>query len=202
MKINIITVPEHCAVIEDWFTDDELSQVYYELDHMVTPHLMYGNNARDGAAVVNGSHLKKGYGVFLDNVYPENRDLSPILKFSAKVFDGNFVAELCKSSSYFEQIKLSTRDNTVVNYYENNDEYREHVDISLYTACTYIWKEPKSFTGGDFYLRETKISLKNNMTVIFPGFVKHSAETVHMKVDDQNKRMGRWSIAKFINYRA
>lgn len=200
MEAMIVRVPEACVVIKNWFTPEEIEEIFKELEAIRKMALM---DAKDNSSAKHeGQILKKGKGVFLDVLYPpEERHRSPILRHMNKIYDRGLISALSQQCSYFEQIEQCDQDHTLANYYVGGDEYKQHKDQSVYTACAYLWKEPKKFTGGNFYLRDTMIEVENNMMVMFPGFVKHSATLVEMDNTEENAAYGRWSIARFLNYK-
>lgn len=201
MQADVIQVPEHCIIIKNWFEADELTQIFDELN--LLRRFFLKEEQHTGAATnKDGTLLKRGKGVFLDELYSEDgRKNSAILKGMGKVFNPGLVEALIQKWSYFEQIKNSNFDSTLVNYYQGGGEYRQHTDQSVYTVCVFLWQEPKKFSGGNFQLRDTLIEIENNMLVIFPGFVKHGATLVEMEDTKENEGFGRWSIVKFIGYR-
>lgn len=201
MKIEFITVPEHCAIIRNWHSQEELDQIWPEMEHLRKNFMLDAKNDLNGTASIDSEKIKKGKSLFIDMIYNTNRDASSILRFGRKLFDEELNDILSKECSYFQQILKSRRDTMLINYYDEGDEYRSHFDESLYTACTFLWHEPKSFEGGNFFLRDKQIEIENNMTVIFPGFVEHGAEKVSMIDKGENDLgMGRWSIAHFVTY--
>ena len=78
--------------------------------------------------------------------------------------------------------------------------------------CTWLYKEPKGFYGGDFILnpKETDLSnemyptktieLKNNRSVIFPGMILHGVTPVKMNKQFANTKfdVGRFTITNFL----
>jgi Rps23 Pro-64 3,4-dihydroxylase Tpa1-like proline 4-hydroxylase len=93
-------------------------------------------------------------------------------------------------------------DETLISYYENGGYYKKHDDQALYSAITWFYKEPKRFSGGNFYFNdyEIEIKIKNNMTVIFPSFIQHSVDKVTLEEDSSDKLsgLGRYSMTQFL----
>ena len=90
-------------------------------------------------------------------------------------------------------------DFTQVGYYENNDEYGLHHDHSVVTSLTWLYKEPKKFTGGDLYIGDSEIKIEcvNNRTLVFPSMIRHKVNTIHMEEEHLNQRLGRYCISQF-----
>ena len=75
---------------------------------------------------------------------------------------------------------------------------------------TWLYREPKKFTGGDLFLSSDKIKIDcvHNRTLIFPSMIPHSVNEISMSQDNQNKghkeeliafangiRLNNWPIA-------
>ena len=91
--------------------------------------------------------------------------------------------------------------NTLLQFYEeDNDAYDEHDDESLYSICLFIHKEPKNFTGGQFYIKDLDVSVEklNNTGILFPSYLIHNVKPI--KIIDKNvKNCGRYSLSSFIS---
>ena len=70
----------------------------------------------------------------------------------------------------------------------------------MYTAVTWFFKEPKSFSGGNFYFADygIKIEVQNNMAVIFPSFVKHAVDEIILEQNNDLMGYGRYAISQFL----
>jgi Rps23 Pro-64 3,4-dihydroxylase Tpa1-like proline 4-hydroxylase len=102
---------------------------------------------------------------------------------------------------YFSNTKTNS---IMVNYYENDKYYKSHKDVSVITQLTWIYREPKMFSGGDLILTDMgeTIECKNNRTIFFPGHYYH--EVMEVKMEDEweteykdKNYYGRFSIANF-----
>ena len=163
---------------------------------------------------------KKNKGIFLDNLYQE-RKYSNILTVNRKLYQNfNNITSNCKSW-WFKCItgsfNIIDRDTTLVSYYEDSDYYKSHWDSCIVTTLTWIYKEPKVFTGGDLIFNSEnispsnfqhplnlmgspeKIEVKNNRMVVFPSMVPHQVIPIKMDSNYKNKGMGRFCITNFLN---
>ena len=198
MKINNYNEPFPYIVIDDYYERNELEYIWEELDFLSHPNKLKRATKRSGGASDNdGKLLKRNFHRYLDGVYTE-RELSNILTVNRKLFEDN-----CKlfrqHPHWFFQNVVFDNDFTQVGYYEDNDEYGQHYDCATATSLTWLYREPKRFTGGDLFLGHEKIKIDciNNRTLIFPSMIRHSVNKIQMEREHQNKRLGRYAISQF-----
>lgn len=202
--IEFYKIPETIAIVRNWFHEDELSLIWSELEVLCSPFVLRDPEDTGAARDTNDKTiLKIGHGIFIDSFYQERRDLSYILKFNRRVFSKELCEILIKEDPNFNHLITCTKDHTLVNYYENGDEYKTHKDDSIYTSNVILWKEPKQFTGGIFLIGKEKhdFGIKSNDMVIFPGYSEHSVSPMTMSENYTPWKSGRYSIANFCNYR-
>lgn len=203
-NIDFYKIPQTVAVIHDWFTDDELELVWSELDVICSPYVLKTPNETGSTLDTDKkTSLKKGHGIFLDTFYGDKREVSHILNFNRKIFNKEMVDFLIHEDPNFNHLMRSNKDYTLVNYYEQGDEYKKHVDFSIFTSNVILWREPKQFEGGDFLIGEEQhsINIKSNDMVIFPGYTYHSVTPMTMHDNYTPWKSGRFSITNFCNYR-
>ena len=187
-------------IIRDLYTPEELSLINVELDFLNKSGSLLLNNTI--SATKYGQVLKKAQGVFLDGFYA-NRNASLILKFNRKLFTNRDIVTqfINLNSIYYSNYVSCNFDSTLLNYYEDTDYYKVHADDAVYSIITWIFKEPKLFTGGDlrFVDENRTINIKNNMAVIFPSFLKHEVDEIKLNKDAPHNS-GRYSIAQFLQF--
>ncbi len=196
VNITVYTEPIHFIYIENVYDENELELIWQELeflncnDKLLDPEMT-------ASAAEEGVLIKKNKGVFLDVLYT-NRNFSNILTVNRKILTTDVINQ---QDSWFFKDLCSTRDDTLISYYEGGDYYQPHKDNALATICSWFFKEPKKFTGGNFYFVDynTKIEVINNSAVIFPSHMKHAVDTIDMNIADQGKGLGRYCISQFLN---
>ena len=198
MKITNYNEPFPFIVIDDYYERNELEYIWEELDFLSHPNKLKRATKRSGGASDNdGKLLKRNFHRYLDGIYVE-RELSNILTVNRKLFEDD-----CKlfrqHPHWFFQNVVFDADYTQVGYYEDNDEYGQHYDCATATSLTWLYREPKRFTGGDLFLGHEKIKIDcvNNRTLIFPSMIRHSVNKIQMEMEHQNKRLGRYAISQF-----
>jgi len=180
MKIDFYKVSETVIVARNWYTDSELQLIWGELDKICRPDIMQDEKTTNSSKMSDGSYVKKGHGIFLDELYLNDRSASEILKLNNKIFDRDFLNEAIKVDRSFTHIRNSKRDSTLLNYYEDGHKYNKHWDSSIFTACLTLWREPKQFIGGRFLIEENDFDVRSNDMVIFPGYIMHQVTQIEM----------------------
>jgi len=198
-KVGLMGEPFPHAVIEEFYTEQELALIFRELEFLTTPQKM---DKRPSTATFNGAPLSESVGVGLDEIYSK-REISDILTINRKVFDVNLLSAFASLHPLMTGILRCDRDGTLIRYYENNQKYDGHFDKPRFTIASYFYKEPKAFDGGDLHFDDFDytIPIKNNMVVVFMGSaLKHSSTEVTMKAGfPEFSGMGKYSMMQFLD---
>lgn len=189
-------------IIDNWYSNDELKKVFVEMDYYMNlglDNLIRSEKDRSSARDYNGESKVKSYRFYVDaNKY------SALYKYNYKYVFEEFT-NMLRNETLFGGYFSNTKSNSImVNYYENDKYYKSHKDVSVITQLTWIYREPKMFSGGDLILTDMDetIECKNNRTIFFPGHYFHEVTEVKMKDEwereykDKNY-YGRFSIANF-----
>jgi hypothetical protein len=177
-------------ILDEFFTSLELLEVEKEICDLKRFSL---DSSKTKSATFEGSEFKKtGTGVFLDNLYTDNRDASAILRGGRKLFSLDFMEKAQNFDAVFGFIRKSSSDSTLLNYYKSGEEYKAHHDTSRISAVTFL--RLGDFSGGEFCFPSQGITIeaKHNRLVIFPSCVLHCAKPIYGLGE-------RVSIAQFIS---
>ena len=198
MKVTLHKEPFHFILVDDTYDKFELALIWKELDFLISADKLHGGDGTGTATDMQGNVLKSNKGIFLEHVYL-SRDYSNILTANRKLFMDGI---LRPKDSWFFSTQKYDYDSTLISYYEDGDYYRPHQDDVKVTACTWFWKEPKLFTGGNLFFPDydIQIEIQNNSTILFPSHVRHAVENVKMDEKDKGKGHGRICMSQFINY--
>jgi Rps23 Pro-64 3,4-dihydroxylase Tpa1-like proline 4-hydroxylase len=189
-------------IIDNWYSNDELKKVFVEMDYYMNlglDNLIRSEKDKSSARDYNGESKVKSY-----RFYVEPNKYSALYKYNYKYVFEEFT-NMLQNETLFGGYFSNTKTNSImVNYYENDKYYKSHKDVSVITQLTWIYREPKMFSGGDLILTDMgeTIECKNNRTIFFPGHYKHEVMEVKMKDEweteykDKNY-YGRFSIANF-----
>jgi hypothetical protein len=186
-------------IINDFFNDLELSQVWDELDFYTNSHKFLPPNLTGSATDDDGKVIKQNGGIFLDGVYnKESRHVSNILNHTAKIFRKDIVEQIVSKHYIFKYLKECNQDSTLVSYYEKSDYYASHVDQSVLTCVINLYKTPMAFSGGELLFDEYdyNLGIANNRMIMFPSIVNHSVTPVEMNHNSVGQ--GRYTISKFL----
>ena len=190
-------------LIDDFYDQSELDGIWEELDYLCNPKRMGRSSIQRGSAGVpdeNGVHqpLKNAWDMFLDSFFT-SRDSSNILEINRKLLN----QEMFKNHPHwlFNHLDALNEDNTLIMYYENNDEYKPHRDLARLTAITWFYREPKKFTGGNlrFPWFDMEIECKHNRVIVFPSSIPHGVDKVGMEEKDMGKKLGRFAMTQFLS---
>jgi len=202
MEIKHITTDKFSFLtFENVFDEKELSYIWKEAiflcdeNKLKTPDETSSSKSSDKL-----SFLKSNRGIFINECYNSNlsnyltiykKFLTSITKDKEKLIHKDYNINLFFNTNY---------DYTLFSYYENGDYYLSHHDSSCYTYIFWLFEDPKKFKGGDLIFDDVnyKIDIKNNMSVLFPSWARHSVSEVIM--DEKNEvcsGKGRFAFSTF-----
>ena len=187
-------------ISDNWYSREEEEKVWQELTffHSLNVYEKSENNS----AQDNHISLSKGSRLYYDLIFKDKK-YSHICKLLYKIQDKSLHDIVEKSMPVGKIFKDTDWENTIINYYEDNDTYKSHYDYSLFTMLIFFNKHnpAKLFSGGDLYFGEsdTTVEYKHNRMVLFPGYYLHQANKVSMNNEYQDKMNGRFTITHFIS---
>lgn len=204
MEIKHITTDKFSFLtFENVFDEKELSYIWKEAIFLCDENKLHTPKETGSATKKDGNNLvykKENKGIFLNKCYYYN--FSNYLRLYKK-FLNNIIAEKEKIISKDYNMKLffnTNTDYTLLSYYENEDYYLSHDDISCWTYVFWLFEEPKFFKGGDLIFDDFdyKIDIKNNMSALFPSWVNHSVSKIIMNDNDKIcSGKGRFAYSTF-----
>lgn len=175
MIIQHLSYPFHHTIIYDYFSKIEFEEIYDECEYISS-----NVPVKDFDAIGDIHHSElvkfdKTKPYFLDEMYCDNRNKSNILIHTRKLFHLDLT-----DNPFSEYIKTSTHDRTTLNVYKKGSSYHKHKDTCILTVIHTIWKEPKTWTGGDLFFSDCgyKPFLKSNCCFIFPSFNRHEVQAL------------------------
>ena len=202
MEIKHITTDKFSFLtFENVFDEKELSYIWKEAIFLCDNSKLQLPKETSSAAKIDGNNViskKKNRGIFLNDCY--NLDFSNYLKIYKK-FLSLIEKENLIHKDYCMKLFFNTNvDYTLLNYYENRDYYLPHEDLSCYTYIFWLFEEPKKFKGGNLIFNDInyEIDIKNNMSVLFPSWAKHSVSEIIMEKEDEVcSGKGRFAFSTF-----
>jgi hypothetical protein len=202
MKSELVKTDKFSFIIfENVFDDQELNSIWKEAEFLCDKQKMMSPE-ETGSAILGEKILKKNSGVWLDSAY-QRRDFSNYLNLYKKPFTETNFDPYIQEDYTLNLFKHTNTDQSLLSYYENTDYYDSHFDMSCYTYVYWMFKEPKSFTGGDFYFTDVdcKISVTNNTGVLFPGWANHHVDEITMINESAGNCVGRFVFSTFFNFK-
>jgi predicted 2-oxoglutarate/Fe(II)-dependent dioxygenase YbiX len=128
--------------------------------------------------------------------------MSNILQCNRKVFSVGFVEEIKRIHALYCILENINSDSTLLNYYEDTEEYKRHRDDSVFSATTMMIKDAEAFEGGDLFFHgfDIQVEKKHNRFVLFPGALEHSVTPIKMNTPyTRFGGDGRYAITQFMN---
>ena len=191
-------------LIDDFYNQQELDEIWEELDYMCSPRRLNRASIENGGAwdqdeYGNQRLLKHNWTMWLDPFFGENRQHSNILDVNRKLF---YNMHLFANHPHWliNDVDALQKDFSQIGYYEDSDVYEVHRDFSRLTCLTWFFREPKKFSGGDlqFPSFDIEIECKNNRMIIFPGAVPHAATKVLMEEQYRGQKLGRFVLVQLL----
>jgi len=204
--IKIYNQRKECPylVIDNWYTQDELSAVWHELNMYLTQPIK--EKADD-----EGSPVAKEDGVAKSNAFrfhvwdyytQKGRDISPILRNMYKQRTKKFHDIVLETMPLHHNNFCNTNtDATFISYYDKAKYYKPHCDSVQFSCLIWMFKEPKQFFGGNLKLPAANATIEcvNNRMLMFPSYLQH--EVTEIKSNDKIKMgYGRYCITHFYNW--
>jgi hypothetical protein len=181
-EVVYFTEPVTFCIIKNFYSEDDLELIWKELETL-KPH--FGGPEKTGTARnAVGQPKKDNKGVFLQQG-------NPITILNRKLFTPELVHDLSKLNWFFGYLKHLNRDDTLVSYYEDSGHYKAHTDDAIITAIHYLWKEPKTFTGGGLFFGDFEVPIENNCMLIFPSCTFHEVKPL--------QGYGRYALTQFVS---
>lgn len=188
-------------VMDNFFNQNEVHEMLDELDFMRksfrTPEDTYGAKDNDG------EYIKKNMGIMHHEFY-HSPNLSPIYRITRQYFDSELLDPMKEQAWFLRYIdpELGAFDSLQMLYYENSDKYDAHKDAAVATFLCWLYREPKSFSGGDLIIEhDAKIECKSNRVVVFPSIAWHQVTELSMS-EDALDGYGRYCISNFLHIKA
>lgn len=204
MKIERIGPPFEAVIVYDTYSNEELSDIWNELAFLTNSRVMRAPSDTGSAVDEHGKPIKNNKSVFLQKAYYFEK-ISPILTYSKKLFSDQVSSALIEINPVHELITKVNRNSTLLSYYEDSDEYPFHKDECIYSSVTYLFKEPRMFSGGDISFKINNevvtMSVQSNMSIVFPSVYVHGVSPVSMDESiPEFSGYGRYCISQFMNF--
>lgn len=205
-KIDYEIIGKDCPVMvfDNFYNDSQVKDIWYELDgynktkdrQLWTSNLKDANRAKDS----KGNSLATNERIYLDQLY-QNRNTSMILFHYKKIMSRAVREAYHNLSAATRNIDNVNRDYSMISYYTGGDKYDFHKDNATHSALWWTFKEPKAFTGGDLVFRDGDFTVdcKHNRLVMFPSFYLHASTPIKMEYDNDDEKLGKYTLSHFFN---
>ena len=203
LKVQYLTSFCPYLIIDNFYNEKELAAIWQELEFLCSDCKLESPTQYSSAIdEFTGEVLKNNKFIFIDDIY-KDRKCSNILDVNRKLFNNWESIVQTHPDWYFNTLECN-KDCTLLSYYENGGYYKPHKDKAHATSLTWLYKEPKMFTGGDLILsfngEMERIEVKNNRMLIIPSFIDHEVIEVRMDNEDCGNHLGRFCITQFCHF--
>ena len=193
-------------VMDNFYNNQQVKEIWYELEgfSISSQRILWESNLNDPNRTKDkdGKSLATNDRIYLDRMYSnEFRHASLILHNYRKLMSRAVLDVYKEMSPPTRNIENVNRDLSMVSYYNGGDKYDFYKDRATHTALWWTYKEPKSFTGGDLVLKDEDITIKckHNRMVMFPSFYLHASTPIKMEYDNDEERLGKYTLSHFFN---
>lgn len=191
MKIIHNESPFFYISIENIFSENIFSKLYDEINSLKSK---FKTKEYTGSAVLpNGENLKNNKGLFLEEL--DNFDNLQVTKEINKLLYKILRDKNWKNFAFRRMFNSLLWGGGLINYYENNDYYKPHIDDGIFSLIIWMYDKKSSFEGGDLYFPEYDYlhQCKNNHGILFFSKELHGV----IPISSCEKDLGRYSIVTF-----
>ena len=145
---------------------------------------------------------EQGDGVWISDVY-KDLEMSPVNRNMLETFFGPDVFEtMVNMNSLYGIYGHVNNHSTIVRYYGDGQSSVIHYDAAAFTIKTFLFDQPKGFTGGNVTLQvggdiAYESDIENNMSIIFPSSYYVSLSDVSI-TDKSIKDSGLFVITTYL----
>ena len=167
-------------LVDDFYTTEEQFLIWEELEYYWRKKL-YSEGKRPAS-----------YGV-------SSGEDSNILTVYKKILSQEVLENYRHTTPAARQFENTNYDCSVVNYYEDSNNYGEHFDSFMHTVFIWFYKSPKRFTGGNLKFSELNKTIEciHNRMVMFPSYYLHEVDKVKIENKYRDQGLGRYCITHF-----
>ena len=203
MDFKFIDEGINAAVIDNFYTEEQLKNIMLELKWLTRKQILKGEDDILTAENEYGSVAKKS-GIFLEHVFLNWRHSALISSAVNQLETQEFWDGMMSHNELYKTLFYCNHRSHLLSYYENADYYEPHMDASVYTILNYFHTEPKQWSGGEIVLKsitndkEATIEIKNNRVVIIASNTYHSVNKISSDLQDKYSGHGRYCNSIFM----
>jgi hypothetical protein len=207
MEFNYIADGIDAVVIDNFYTEKQLSEIMLELKWLTKPSILLDESHLVTAKTVEGHMMSSKNGVFLENVFAHWEHSALISHCMTQTHSDEFRNSILKFNTMFKSLMHCNARSHLLSYYENSDYYKPHTDSFFFTLLNYFNTEPKQFSGGEIVLKscisdkEATIEPLNNRVVLIASATTHEVKAIKSNTSKSFTGDGRYSNGLFLTTR-
>tara|TARA_Y100001947_G_C10239009_1_gene260847 strand:+ start:97 stop:777 length:681 start_codon:yes stop_codon:yes gene_type:complete len=187
--------------VDDFYTPEEEKLIWRELDFYTdrpnAPLFHRAEEDKRTGRYRDGTAQSKGWRIYLNNLY-QIQNVSHILRLQPlKIQSEEIRKAIHQTGPNFRMLQLTSFDEMVISYYENDDYYKPHIDHFMISIFCWFHRSPKAYSGGDITLTDTNttIECKHNRMLMFPSYYPHEVHPI--KMENRKIGYGRYALINF-----
>ena len=191
-------------IVDNFYDEKEQLLIWEELDYLQSYLKEDNPTETHGSAIESdGSRSAKLVRIYLDDFYGKDRHKSNIFSVYQKIISPTVLEAYRLTTPTWRTFEMTNTDQTVINYYDNGDSYKPHIDVYQHTVLIWFYREPKKFIGGDLFFPQSneEVECKHNRLIIFPSYYLHQVKEVNLEEKYIGKNLGRYCLTHFYNIR-
>jgi predicted 2-oxoglutarate/Fe(II)-dependent dioxygenase YbiX len=191
MKITHKNIPFFHICLENIFSSEELEIIFKEINQLKYSfkHEYFTKSATDKDLKL----LKKNTGVFLSET--KNYQKLKITKLIDKCIKKISNNENWNNLTFKRMFNSLMWGGELLNCYKNNDYYKPHADVGIFTIIFFLWDDNSNFQGGNLFFPEYDYVYNciHNNAIVFLSKEIHGVTPIKIL----NKNSNRYSIVTF-----
>lgn len=182
--VNYFQEPFEFFTFENFFTENQLKDVWKELDYITSNDLAITENQSTVGTAQDPEtkeRLAKRSGLFLEQLFTRFRESSKIYQhIKENVLVNTKLVESFPKSTLMAYLPHTNSDALLLSFYNDGDYYKPHSDTSVMTLIIYLWKGEKTYQGGELSFEDEDIIFDPdyNEAILFPGCRPHAVEKI------------------------
>lgn len=204
LKVNYLKEPFECFTFDDFFSKDQLDDVWRELDYITSNELVITDDQKQVGTAQDPETkelIAKRKGLFLDRLYANFRQSSKIYKHIKDNFlDNTDLVESFPKSTLMKYLPHTNTDSILLSFYNDGDYYKPHADSCVMTLIVYLWKGEKTYEGGELIFVDDEVVFDPNYNeaILFPSCHRHEVEEIISK-GNNNYPFERIAVSIFLS---
>ena len=183
-------------LVDDFYSTEEQDLIWEELESYRQDDIYTDGKFPGSYGVSTVANLNR---VYLEAIYPNNREDSNILTLYKKILSQEVLENYRQTTPAARQFENTNYDCSIVSYYEDSNNYGEHFDSFMHTVLIWFYQTPKRFEDGNLRFPESNETVEciHNRMIMFPSYYLHEVDKVKLENKYRDQGLGRYCMTHF-----